>query len=384
MPQNISMKKIHPNRIRRIRTWIHGHGKAELIDSNTKSPPLLDLASNDYLSLNRHPKLIEAIQETIYLEGVGAGGSRLITGSRPIHSKLETALANWLGRKKVLLFPSGFQANIAAVQVLAKRHAPVITDRLIHHSLLVGIKASGAKLYRYSHNNLDDLEKQLKLCSQKHPNQSPIVITESLFSMEGTSPNLKLLAQICKNYGGKLLVDEAHALGVMGPGGKGLSYGLSSSIAIVVGTFGKAFGSGGAFLASDQTIGEDLIQTSGAFRYTTALAPPLASAALAALELIKENPNWGTELQEKANDWRNHLQANGWECPPGNGPIIPLIMGSEQKALTLQKQLELRGFLTVAIRPPTVPEGKSRLRLVLQRNLPTGTLNKLLVALNAS
>ncbi len=386
MHQNIHMKQIHPDRFRVLRTWNHGTGKAELInaDSNINSSPLLDLASNDYLGLNRHPRLIEAAIKTMHLEGVGAGGSRLITGSRPIHKKLEIALEDWLGREKVLLFPSGFQANIAAVQALASRHTPILADRMIHHSLLVGIKSSGAKLYRYFHNDLNDLKRYLNLCREKHPHEAPLVITESLFSMEGTSPNLKLLAEICEDYEAKLLVDEAHALGVMGPEGKGLTYGLSSPVAIIVGTFGKAFGSGGAFLASNKRIGEDLIQTSGAFRYTTALSPSLASAALAALELIKENPCWGIELQKKANNWRFHLKANGWEYPPGNGPIIPLLIGTDKKTLELQKQLEIKGLLSVAIRPPTVPEGKSRLRLTVQKNLPSGTINKLLIALDAS
>tara|TARA_Y100001968_G_scaffold44014_3_gene34099 strand:+ start:1794 stop:2936 length:1143 start_codon:yes stop_codon:yes gene_type:complete len=380
------MKKIPQNRIRTIRTWVHGHGTAELIDidSKQKSTPLIDLASNDYLGLNKHPRLIEAAQAIMLSEGVGAGGSRLITGSRPIHKKLETALSNWLDREKVLLFPSGFQANIAAIQALANRHTPVIADRLIHHSLLIGIKASGAKLHRYAHNDLDDLEKKLILCINHHPKQSPLVITESLFSMEGTSPRLEKLAELCENLGARLLVDEAHALGVIGQESKGLCFGLSSPVAIIVGTFGKAFGSGGAFLASNKTIGEHLIQTSGAFRYTTALAPPLAGAALAALELIKANPQWGINLQNRANRWRRALKDNGWDCGSGKGPIIPLLVGSDTKAIKYQKQLESNGLLSMAIRPPTVPEGKSRLRLVVQNNLPHGTLDKILIALENS
>lgn len=378
------MQKIPENRIRKIRTWLPGQNPAELKDVglNQTSIPLIDLASNDYLGLNKHPHLIEAAKDIMSSEGVGSGGSRLVTGTRPIHKKLELALGDWLGREQILLFPSGFQANIAAVQALANRNTPIFADRLIHHSLLVGIKASGAKLHRYKHNDLTDLEKGLKLVLNQQPNQHPLVITESLFSMEGTSPDIKKLTQLCENFGAKLLIDEAHALGVMGPEGRGLCYGLPSSVSIISGTFGKAFGSGGAFLASSREIGEHLIQTSGAFRYTTALAPPLTAAAFAALELIKNNPNWIIELQEKFIDWRFRLKANGWKFPIGNGPIIPLLLGSDSKALEHQKELESKGLLSVAIRPPTVPEGTSRLRLVVQKNLPKGTLDKLINALN--
>tara|TARA_Y100001968_G_scaffold201510_1_gene185052 strand:- start:27491 stop:28633 length:1143 start_codon:yes stop_codon:yes gene_type:complete len=377
------MEKLSKNRIRKIRTWTHAPNPAELtgLDSKNNKITLLDIASNDYLGLNKHPKLIQAAYEIMYSEGVGAGGSRLITGSRPIHRKLEIALSKWLDREEIFLFPSGFQANIAAVHALVDRYTPVLTDRLIHHSLLVGVKASGAKLYRYAHNDLDDLERQLKGLLSKRPDQSPLVITESLFSMEGTSPNINTIAKLCENHGAKLLVDEAHALGVIGPEGKGLCYGLSSPITIISGTFGKAFGSGGAFLACNKEIGEHLLQSSGAFRYTTALAPPLCASALAALDLIQNNPTWGQELQKRSIAWRQKLKAAGWEFPSGNGPIIPLLIGLDENALKLQHQLENNGLLTVAIRPPTVPEGKSRLRLVVRKNLPKGTLNKVLQAL---
>tara|TARA_Y100001968_G_scaffold333191_1_gene394628 strand:- start:6302 stop:7444 length:1143 start_codon:yes stop_codon:yes gene_type:complete len=380
------MQKIPLNRIRKIRTWIPGNEIAILkeLDPKKQSINLIDLASNDYLALNRHPKLIKAAYETMNNEGLGAGGSRLITGTRPIHKKLEKALGEWLQREHVLLFPSGFQANLAAVLALANRHTPVIADRLIHHSLLLGVKASGAKLHRYSHNDLEDLEKYLKLFSERKSKLSPLVITESLFSMEGTSPNLKKVSELCKNYGAKLLVDEAHALGVLGEEGRGLCYGLSSSITMISGTFGKAFGSGGAFLACDQNLGEDLIQISGAFRYTTALAPPLCAASLAALQLIKSNPHWPLDLQKSSINWRQKLKQQGWTYPDGRGPIIPLLMGTDEKALKYQKLLEKQGILCVAIRPPTVPEGQSRLRLVVRRNLPKETLARLLKTLENS
>ncbi|WP_269621810.1 aminotransferase class I/II-fold pyridoxal phosphate-dependent enzyme [Prochlorococcus marinus] len=370
-----------PNsRLRKMRTWTPGASLGELIGplENKKRLSLIDLASNDYLGLSQNPRLIEAARRTMIEEGVGAAGSRFITGSRPIHKKLEEELSKWLGFEKVFLFPSGFQANLAAVSLLANRKTTVITDRLIHNSLLTGVKASGAKLKRFAHNNLEDLERLIQNCLKQEQSQPPLVITESLFSMEGTSPNLKKMAVLCQKYQVMLLVDEAHALGVIGNKGKGLSHEISAPITMISGTFGKAFGSGGAFLATNQLLGENLIQKSGAFRYTTALAPPLAGAALEALNLIQENPDWITNLQRKSKSLRLKLFKQGWEIPEGNGPIIPIIFGSDQASLDKQLELESKGLLTVAIRPPTVPEGSARLRIVVNRTLSEDTLNKLL------
>ncbi len=377
------MREIPNSRIRKLRTWVPGERSSELIgvDENQNQITLIDLASNDYLDLARHPLLIEAARKTLETDGVGSGGSRFITGSRNIHHKLETKIAKWLNREVVLLYPSGFQANIAAVLALTDRHTPVICDRLIHHSLLIGIKASGAKLIRFKHNNLSELETLLKRSRQRGPQKQPLVITESLFSMEGTTAPIKEISRLCIKYNSKLLIDEAHALGVMGPGGKGESFGLKEPISMISGTFGKAFGSGGAFLATDKVTGENLIQNCGAFRYTTALAPPLCASALAALNLIESNPSWGNKLKETSIDLRDRLSQIGLQRPAGEGPIISIILGSDELAIDYQKRLEVQGLLTVAIRPPTIPEGKSRLRLVIRRNTPIQAFEKLIEVL---
>ena len=374
------MPEIPNSRIRKLRTWAPGKRSSELIgeDENKNQITLIDLASNDYLDLARHPLLIEAARHILETDGVGAGGSRFITGSRNIHQKLETKLAEWLDREIVLIYPSGFQANLAAVLALSDRHTPVICDRLIHHSLLVGVKASGAKLFRFKHNNLSELEKLLKKSRQNNPRKQPLVITESLFSMEGTTAPIKEISKLCIQYDSKLLIDEAHAFGVMGSAGRGESFELKEPISIISGTFGKAFGSGGAFLATDKITGKNLIQNCGAFRYTTALAPPLCASALAALNLIKSNPNWGSELKEKSKALRDRLSQVGWQRPAGEGPIISIILGSDRLAMDYQKRLEAQGLLTVAIRPPTVPEGKSRLRLVIRRNTPDQAFERLI------
>ncbi len=377
------MPAIPNSRIRKLRTWVPGENSSELIgvDENQNQITLIDLASNDYLDLVRHPLLIEAARQTLETDGVGSGGSRFITGSRNIHQKLETKIAEWLDREIVLLYPSGFQANLAAVLALADRHTLVICDRLIHHSLLVGVKASGAKLIRFKHNSLSELERLLKKFRQSNPKKQLLVITESLFSMEGTTAPIKGISKLCIKYDSKLLIDEAHAFGVMGPEGRGESFGMKEPISIISGTLGKAFGSGGAFLATDKITGENLIQDSGAFRYTTALAPPLCASALAALNLIKSNPDWGRKLIDKSIAIRNMLSQIGWERPVGEGPIISIILGSDELAMDYQKKLEAQRLLTVAIRPPTVPEGKSRLRMVIRRNTPAEALERLIKVL---
>ncbi|MGA0021665.1 MAG: aminotransferase class I/II-fold pyridoxal phosphate-dependent enzyme [Vulcanococcus sp.] len=374
-----ALEQLPAERRRQPRSW-KPSGTAGLQSTAPGSRPLLDLASNDYLGLASHPDLLEAAGLAMQREGVGSGASRLVSGGRGVHDQLEARLAEWLQRERVLLFPSGFQANLAAVQALADRHTLVLADRLIHHSLLVGIRASGARLQRFAHNQLTDLEQRLAKARRDQPNRRLLVISESLFSMEGTSPDLEGLSARCKRFDAALLLDEAHALGVLGPGGCGLGHGLGG-VSLISGTFGKAFGSGGAFLAGDGLVGEWLLQHSGPYRYTTALAPPLAAAALAALTNIQQHPERASQLVDRAERWRNRLEQAGWPRPPGYGPILPLLVGDDRRALSLQQQLEQAGLLSVAIRPPTVPEGTARLRLVLRHDLPRGSLDLLLRAL---
>ena len=344
--------------------------------------PLLDLASNDYLGFSRHPDVVAAAAAELAASGLGAGASRLVCGSRPIHGQLERQLAQWLGRDQVLLFPSGFQANLAALVALADRHTLVLADRHCHHSLLLGVRASGARLQRFAANDLADLERRLLRAHQDPagPPRRLLVVSESLFSMDGTSPDVAALAALCRRFEALLLLDEAHALGVLGPGGRGLAWD-QAGVTLISGTLGKAFGSGGAFLAADGVLGEWLLQHCGAFRYTTALAPALAAGAGAALELLIDQPQLPAELLALAGRWRAGLAASGWPRPPGYGPILPLLVGGDRAALDLQQRLESAGLLGVAIRPPTVPEGSSRLRLVVRLGLPPPTLDQLLAAL---
>ena len=365
----MSKIRIPKNRIRKLKTFSLGKKPYELkvLNSENICKNLVDLCSNDYLGLSRDKEVIKASYERSLSEGLGSGSSRFITGSRPIHKLLELQLAEWLNQEKVLLFPSGFQANIAAVQALASRRSIVIADKLIHNSLLMGVKASGSKLIRFAHNDLKDLENKILKFISSH--KSIIVIVESLYSMEGSIAPIKEITEICKKYNIELIVDEAHAIGVLGPEGKGLAYNFSNCITMITGTFGKSFGSGGAFIACNSNIGEHLIQTSGAFRYTTALSPALAAGALKSLQKIKDNKEWGINLLSSAQKWKNEILRSFCYPIKGDSQILSIIIGHEEKTLLLQKYLEENGFLAIAIRPPTVPIGESRIRLTIRRNL---------------
>ena len=354
---------------------------------------LVDLSSNDYLGLAQPaatalpPPMAgsAAVQreDPTVEPGGGAGASPLITGLRPVHQTLRQELGQWLGREQVLLFPSGFQANVAAIAALANRHCLVLADRLCHHSLLMGVRASGAVLQRFAHNNLQDLERRLGKARREQPDRRLLVVSESLFSMEATSPDVPAMARLCRRHGALLMLDEAHALGVLGEGGRGLAW-SQPHVQVVVGTFGKALGSGGAMVAVDGLLGDYLLQFCGGYRYSTALAPGLAAATLAALRRLPLLEAERIALLQRADDLRNRLEALGYPRPPGRGPVLPLVVGSATRALELQQRLQAAGLLVTAIRPPTVPPGAARLRIVLRCGLPSRAVDILLGVLGGA
>lgn len=370
------------NRIRKLRVLSLGDKPYEFKASEDNIyTTLIDLSSNDYFGLSRDKDVINAAHETTLAEGLGSGSSRFISGSRPIHKSLESNLGEWLNQDSVLLFPSGYQANIAAIQALTDKNSIIIADRLIHNSLLVGSKASGAKLIRFLHNNLKDLKN--KLSKYSIISKSILVVVESLYSMEGSIAPIEEITKLCKKYNCKLLVDEAHALGILGNKGKGLSHPFLDSISMISGTFGKAFGSGGAFLASNEKTGEMLIQTSSPFRYTTALSPSLAAGALKSLQKIKKNQYLRTDLLKISKRWKKEIENIGKYEVIGDAHILSLIIGDEEKTMMMQKFLEKKGFLAVGIRPPTVPVGKSRIRLTIRSSLNTNILKNFISVLKA-
>ncbi|MCY3654357.1 MAG: aminotransferase class I/II-fold pyridoxal phosphate-dependent enzyme [Cyanobacteria bacterium MAG IRC1_bin_28] len=342
-----------------------------------KGQTLLDFSSNDYLGL---AQAAEDSNGPGGVAGGGAGASPLVTGLRPVHQQLREALCAWLGRERVFLFPSGFQANVSLMATLADRHCLVLADRLCHHSLLLGVRSSGAMMQRFAHNDLGDLEQRLGKARRHRPEGRLVVVSESLFSMEGTSPDVAGLAGLCNQFGALLVLDEAHALGVLGPMGRGLAWGRPH-VHVVVGTFGKALGSGGAMVAVDGVLGDYLLQFCGGYRYSTALAPALAAATLANLQRLPGLEPERQALLDRARQLRQRLVAQGYPRPPGHGPVVPILVGDEAAALALQQRLEEAGLLVAAIRPPTVPRGAARLRVVLRRGQPPQAMDALVQTL---
>jgi len=346
---------------------------------NRGGQPLVDFSSNDYLGLAQAAHISG---DAPPIAAGGSGASPLVTGLRPIHQRLREALCLWLGRDQVFLFPSGFQANVAVVAALADRHCLVLADRLCHHSLVLGVRSSGATLRRFAHNDLNDLDRHLKKVERQHPQWRVLVVSESLFSMEGTSPDVKALAELCRQFGALLILDEAHALGVLGPLGRGLAWG-EPHVHVVVGTFGKALGSGGALVAVDGVLGDYLLQFCGGYRYSTALAPPLAAMALKNLQCLPQLEQERQALLSRSRQLRQRLVDLGYPRPPGDGPVVPMVVGDGGLALELQQRLEHVGLLVTAIRPPTVPPGSARLRIVLQRGQPPEAMEMLVQTLVA-
>ena len=353
---------------------------AEGLRSNdaAKGQPLLDFSGNDYLGLAQAGEGSHGTG----LAAAGAGASPLVTGLRPVHQQLRQALCAWLGRERVFLFPSGFQANVSLLAAVADRRCLVLADRLCHHSLLLGVRAGGAALQRFAHNHLGDLERRLAMARQQHPERRLVVVSESLFSMEGTSPDVAGLAGLCSRFGALLVLDEAHALGVLGPLGRGLGWG-QSRVHAVVGTFGKALGSGGAMVAVDGVLGDYLLQFCGGYRYSTALAPALAATTLANLQRLPGLEPERQALLARAKQLRQRLVAMGYPRPPGHGPVVPILVGDEGVAMGLQRRLEDAGLLVAAIRPPTVPQGTARLRVVLRHGQPSQAVETLVQTLLA-
>ena len=343
--------------------------------------PLVDFSSNDYLGLAQAAEGSHGPGAVAAGSG-GAGASPLVTGLRPVHQQLRQALCAWLGRERVFLFPSGFQANVSLLAAVADRRCLVVADRLCHHSLLLGARSSGAPLQRFAHNDLDDLEQRLATAQQQHPAQRLVVVSESLFSMEGTSPDVADLAGLCGRFGALLVLDEAHALGVLGPLGRGLAWG-QPHVHVVVGTFGKALGSGGAMVAVDGVLGDYLLQFCGGYRYSTALAPALAAATLANLQRLPGLEPERQALLARSRQLRQRLVAMGYPRPPGHGPVVPVLVGDETLAMALQRRLEDAGLLVAAIRPPTVPPGTARLRVVLRHGQPPQAMETLVQTLLA-
>jgi 8-amino-7-oxononanoate synthase len=323
---------------------------------------VLNFSSNDYLDLARNPRVVAAATRAAERWGAGSGASRLVSGTLPIHEELEGALAGLKGYAAALVFGSGYATNVGILQALCGPGDHVFLDRLSHASLVDGALLSRARVHRFQHNEPADLA---RLLAKAPAAGRRLVATESVFSMDGDVAPLADLAAVAAEHGALLLVDEAHATGVFGPGGAGCirAAGLEPRVALSMGTLSKALGSFGGFVACAAPVREWLVQRARSFIYSTALPPASAGAALGALEVLRGQPGLGTALLERAAAFRARLQAQGLDTGASQSQIVPVVVGDNGRTVRLAARLREQGLWTVAIRPPTVPAGTARVRL---------------------
>lgn len=348
------------------------------------SEAMVDFASNDYLGLSRHRRLVLTMRKAAKRWGCGAGASSLVTGYLRIHQQVEETVADWLGRETCLLFGSGYLANIGILTAVADKDTQVFADRKVHASIIDGVRQSGAKLFRYQTADAQSLERMLK--KQRQSNTRKIIVTESVFSMDGHLAPLETIAVLAREHADLFILDEAHAVGIFGREGNGLASELPDALApdLILGTGGKALGSYGAFVACSALLRDYLINRSRSLIYSTAIPPPVAATLEEAVRMLQEQspPNaWGKELQERSLDFRRQLREKGMEVPLDRSPIVPIVVGDDRDALDLAQSLQLEGHQTVPIRPPTVPEGTSRLRISLSLRHTENQLEKLIQSL---
>jgi 8-amino-7-oxononanoate synthase len=360
----------------------------QLPEINKEKKSLLDFSSNDYLGLSSCPSVLHASYDAGKKYGVGSTGARLLSGNSYLFEEFECQIAKDKGLEKALILNSGYQANISVLSALCdktilKQQALVFSDRLNHASLMQGIFLSDAHLIRYRHNTLADLEALLQ--KYQEDSRPKFIVSETIFGMDGDIAPLQELVALAKKFSAFLYLDEAHATGILGLRGYGLSttVDLSGIPHIVMGTFSKGIGVCGAYVAGPALIISYLMNRAAGFIYSTALSPLVVGAAFEAWKIAGTLEKERVTLQKRANTLRNHLRARGINAGLSSTHIIPLIIGDEGKTITLQQTLKNHGILTSAVRPPTVPPGTSRLRIALTTSHTDEDIQRLLTTLEA-
>jgi 8-amino-7-oxononanoate synthase len=344
---------------RKLRCVSGPQGPRVLLDGR----PVLLLCSNNYLGLADHPRVREAAAEAAMRYGAGSGASRLISGNMTIHRRLEEQLADFKRAEACLLFGSGYLANSGVVSALAREGDVVFSDALNHASIIDGCRLSRAQTFVYDHCDVDHLESGLRQAQGR----GALIVTDGVFSMDGDVAPLAEIVELAQRYDARVMVDEAHGTGCIGPGGRGLvaECGLEDEVDVIVGTLGKALGSFGAYVLCGATMAKYLINTARTLIFSTALPPPAVAAAMAALDLLREQPRRVEKLQRNAGVLREALAEAGMAVAEANTPIVPLIVGEASAAVAASERALERGIFAQAIRPPTVPPGSSRLRLAV-------------------
>lgn len=329
------------------------------------------LCSNNYLGLADHPEIKRAAIEAIGRYGVGAGASRLVSGNMELHMELEERLARFKGTEASLVFNSGYHANIGIISSLVGRGDIIFADKLNHASIVDACILSRAEVRRYPHCDLDVLERFLKTASRTtHHASRRLIVTDGIFSMDGDITPLREISELADRYGCMLMVDDAHATGVLGVNGKGSleHFGIEKPNIIQMGTLGKALGGFGAFVAGSKTLIDYLINTARPFIYTTALPPVVCAASIRALEIIEREPLLRKGLWDRVEYFRKGLKDAGLNTMMSETQIIPVFIGDADRTMEVSRRLLERGVFIQGIRPPTVPEGMSRLRVTLMAN----------------
>ena len=342
------------------------------------------MASNNYLGLTHDSRVQQAAIQAIQQYGTGSGGARLTSGSFPLFKELEKAIANFKETEQSLIFNTGYMANVGTITALMNKHSVIISDELNHASIIDGCRLSGAHIERYKHKDVEHVEYILK----NYKSTYKMIITDGVFSMDGDIAPLDRLYELSKEYNALLMVDDAHATGVIGNGrGTAHHFGLTD-VDVQLGTLSKALGSVGGYVAGRKELIEYLINYSRSFIFSTALSPADIGAALEALRIVHDEPSVVDTLRDNTVYMAHKLQAMGIDCDDET-PIFPIVVGDNDRALTLARELEERGIIITAIRPPTVPVGESRLRMTVtaahskeQLDYVAQTLHELLVDMN--
>jgi len=350
------------NLLRSLRHFQARRGMELLIDGRW----VINFASNDYLGLTFHPRVLDEIKRALQEWGWGAGAARLMSGSSELHARVEDRIAHFEGCQAALLFPTGFMANIGAIQALVGHGDAIIVDRFNHASIIDGARLCKARLFVYKHCNTSSLEKILVRTTSY---RRRLVVTDSVFSMDGDIAPLPDIVALCRKYDAMLMVDEAHGTGVWGKGGKGASelLGVHDDIPILMGTLSKALGGLGGFIAGENNLIRYLRNRARSFIYTTAPPPPICAGVLAALDIIESDEGRALRerLQRMSRDVREYIRGLGFDTGNSTTQIIPVIFGDVERALKASYLLFDLGIFAPAVRPPTVPEGSARIRISL-------------------
>lgn len=387
-PAEAEAKPISPRWLERIRARteeLQNAGLRRVLAGGRPERAGLDhgFASNDYLGLTRHPRLIEAVRAAAAREGVGSGASRLLRGESDLLARLEARFAEFKGAERALLFPTGFMANVAVLSTLPQAGDLIAIDKLAHASLIDGARyaagANGCSMRVYAHGDLGRLEELLARHEQEHPECGRWIVTDSVFSMDGDVADLEGLARVRDRFGAGLVLDEAHGTGVLGDTGAGLDEGHTADVTIS--TASKALGSLGGVVTARREVIEYLVTAARAFIYTTAPPATQAAAIEAGLDVIRDEPERRVRLAGIGQALRDRLRTLGWEVGKERTPIIPLRTGSLERTNALSEYLRNAGYYCPAIRPPTVGPGACRIRLSVRTDLNCRQMEGLLGAI---